>query len=220
MVVANSRGIRRARARRVGRCLGATGLDDGWRGAIWLEAPDGTWEDVPAPGRWRSTYLADLAADLDGFVAVGTRVLESDMDPEAGLHVEIEGSAWRSTDLRSWSEVGRLPGADPVRVVVGDGGWVAAGGYAPDGAGGCWHGCAEGLSLWYSPDGIDWEPAVLEPDPAYRLAGIAYSVDAGWLAIATIGFADDDRGTVATWRSTDGRAWSRADEPQGWPAYR
>lgn len=194
---------------------GAANVDDeAWTGAVWLEGAAGTWSAVAGPDGWRNVYLTDLAASRDGYLAAGTRVIDSVEDPAAGLQVQIEGSIWGSPDLQQWTEIAQLPGADPQWAVVGDGGWVLAGGYAPDGATGCWHGCASGVGLWWSGDGNHWEPAVLEPDPSYRLAGLAYEVDTGFIALARLGF-EDERGVVAMWRSVDGRTWARGDDPVG-----
>ncbi len=166
---------------------GATGLDGApFHGAVWLSMGDGTWREVPASRGWSRVYLADLASAPGGYIAAGPRVLDEIMDPTSGLRVTIEGSVWRSADLQHWTEVQRLPGTDPAWVRSGGGTWVVAGGDAPDGAGGCWHGCASGVSIWWSADGERWDAAVEEPDPAYRLAGLAWSKAAGWLAIARV----------------------------------
>ena len=144
------------------------------------------------------TFPVAVTSGSDGgFVAVGRQV----KDPVA----------WTSSDGGAWvlHEVPILGGTDAERmnaVVATSSGYVAGGSAGPEGF-------ERHARFWTSPDGVAWQP-VPDDEDAFADAEVTSmtTYQDGIAAVGVLGDAQHHTGAVA-WTSTDGRTWTRMDEP-------
>ncbi len=168
------------------------------RPAAWSSVDGRTWQALPAsafagaadrePGA-----LADVAAGVGGFVAVGSEV-------GADGH---RAAAWYSTDGLSWTRSPSDLGGDSAGAVVPhDTGYVASGWSPGD------DGDARTL-FWTSPDGQTWTAA---PD-AVDLHGVASdpAMAAAQQHLVAIGYPAHQWAVIdpLVWTSQDGVTWQR-----------
>ncbi|HEY7523814.1 MAG TPA: hypothetical protein VH720_09200, partial [Candidatus Limnocylindrales bacterium] len=66
--------------------------------------------------------------------------------------------------------------------------------------------------FWRSADGSSWEPAADDPGFADGEVTAILAVPTGYLALGRLGTGQRSTGSAA-WRSSDGRAWERIDDP-------
>jgi len=180
------------------------------RPRLWLSRDGGeTWESVDGgPGgpldRTGEESVTGIAALGEGFVAVGTRTVESNQD----------GVAWWSPDGREWEEVEAPTLGGPGRqalntVAVTPDGIVVAGGFASDQNG-------QGQpTIWRSADGRTWG------DPSTPLEVNDRLSTARDLAVRSVTSAPQgliaaggNESRPALWHSTDaGASWSALPNP-------
>ena len=99
-----------------------------YQGSVSISSDGATWTAHPNPQTFDNTGLAGIATDGNGFVIVGSNLLES------GTR---DGAAWTSSDGMSWtagSDDGSFKGALLQAVAHGAGGYVAVGSVGGDGA--------------------------------------------------------------------------------------
>ena len=169
-----------------------------WTPAAWTSADGATWS-IHAMGTTGFTFAVAVANGDDGtIVAVG----RSGQAP----------AAWTSRDGIAWQphRVAALgPGnvAERMTTVVATGhGFLAGGSVGPELF-------DRHARFWTSADGGEWQP--IPDDPAAfadaEVRAIAPLGD-GLVAVGVVGTAQAPTGAVA-WTSTDGRSWSRVDDP-------
>ena len=156
------------------------------RSRVFRSEDGETWTEAPEADVLDSAGLAGVAADTEGYAAVG-RVLR-----DGG---GTDGGAWTSADGLTWKKAkddGSFQGALLQSVVRGPQGFVAVGAVGADGA------------VWTSVDGTAW---VRVPDngtfTAKPLVEIATN-GAGYLVIGR------DAAGGAAWTSSDGASWRSA----------
>lgn len=123
------------------------------RPRLWFSADGESWKSVDggADGPFDETgeeAVRDITAVGSGFVAVGSRTLDTQQD----------GLAWYSPDGETWEAVSvptmSGPGRQDVRAVVATDGAVVAGGFSDDANG-------QGQpTIWRSADGRAWEAPI------------------------------------------------------------
>ena len=153
---------------------------------------------------WAATEFDGAQAIASGhgrYVAVGS------------LGSPAQAAAWTSTDGLTWdaATVGDLPiGSAMTDVIATEDGFVAFGveSEVDDRIG-------KRVHAWSSPDGLDWQSAVVEaPSKSGFQVALNHLADgpAGQLALGT--FIGQDRGGQRLWRSADGLTWERAKLPK------
>ncbi|HEY8523410.1 MAG TPA: hypothetical protein VIL48_00505 [Acidimicrobiales bacterium] len=180
------------------------------RPRLWFSEDGENWEVVDGGpgGPFDATgqeSLRDITPFDDGFVAVGSRNLDSEQD----------GIAWFSPDGREWSQVdaptlGGDGSRQSVQTVTVSNGVVVAGGYTSDLAG-------QGTPVvWRSRDGREWgrpsAPLPLHDDTRSAAADMSVRTlavdEAGMVAAG----GSDWRPTL--WRSVDnGQTWTLLPNP-------
>jgi len=152
-----------------------------YQGFVYVSSDATTWTEPPTSGTFDQTGLTGIAADGNGFVIVGSKLLPT------GLR---DGAAWLSGDAKTWtvaSDDGSFKGALLQAIARGSGGYVAVGSIGADGA------------TWTSSDGKTWARSDGGAFKNSPLADVA-SAGAGYIAIG--------RGpTGSAWTSADGKAW-------------
>ncbi len=159
----------------------------GYVGRIWRSADALDWRFIESP-LLRDLELVDVAAGVDGFVAIGTRnVANSIDDPVTSILTSTDGGAWIEADA--------IAGAWAADVAVGPQGFLIIVQSA----------LGDTTSLLMSPDGSSWTqvPAGDVAAGAW-ISGVAWANDS-WLAAGSVG------ARAAVWRSSDGTTW--AEEP-------
>ena len=153
---------------------------------------------------WAATELDGTQAIASGqgrYVAVGSTGFPA------------QAAAWTSTDGLTWHETTLavpLVGSAMTDVVATDDGFVAFGVES-----GVYDGAAERAHAWYSPDGLEWQEAVVKKPAKGGLQLIPKDlVDgrAGQLALGT--FIAQDLGGQRMWRTADGLTWEQAKLPK------
>jgi hypothetical protein len=118
----------------------------------------------------------------------------------------------------SWRKIGEAPNADGLTAIVGsDAGYVGLGFGAPT------------PGIWFSPNGVTWQPVALpmDPDRPVLPANVSGLASSGTQVLALGGFAHapcqggGDQGgdppcmlSPITWLTDDGMTWRRSD---AWP---
>ena len=174
---------------------------DGGIGSIWFSADGLDWQRVPhddvlfgVPGEVPNTMILDVAADDEGFLAVGVRFTEP-----------RERIVWSSADGLGW-ERNEGPGLDAAAVAATDLGWLVVGSVDSQG------------SIWSSPDGLSWESAAstaLTSD-THNLAVRDLANDGERLVAVGDSSARDyreDRPVI--WVSDSGAEWERVGDGTG-----
>jgi len=159
-------------------------------GAAWWSADGNAWSlDKPALGG--ISMLASVAADGNGYVAVGR------WGDRAG--------AWRSPDGRSWTQFPDTGGiATPHLRLASVTRWK--GGFAGAGYVGAEFGEADAAFLT-SLDGRTWTLAATTPETRSARAVSVAAAGPGLVAVGSTG--PGANGPAAIWTSADGIAWAR-----------
>ena len=169
-----------------------------WTPVAWT-SPDGTTWSIHAMGLTDFTFPVAAAVGTDGtVVAVG----RSGQLPVAWT--SADGIAWQRHPVAVLADDSV---AERMTTVVATGhGYLAGGSVGPELF-------ERHARFWSSSDGIDWKPVA--DDPAAfanaEVRAIAASGD-GFVAVGVVGTAQQPSAAVA-WTSTDGRTWSRVDDP-------
>lgn len=168
-------------------------------GEEWTSVDGGAGGPLDATGE---ESLRDIAAVGAGFVAVGSRTVESEQD----------GVVWYSPDGETWEEVeaptlGGDGRQDVMTVTVVDGA-VVAGGYATDGRG-------QGQPMiWRSADGVSWGERKRLEMPSGRAAASDQAVRSITAAPQGLIAAGGSDWRPAVWHSTDaGVTWNTLPNP-------
>ncbi len=188
---------------------GETFIEDVGRRAVVLRSTDGV-EWLPSPIEPASeTFIQDVAAFGDGWVAVGAM---GEGEPESG-------AAWRSVDGESWLQAPAIDSWSTPRRSV----WVEAVAVRPEGdlvATG--PGVDGQIVAWRSADGLAWEPVAMpveDPDlggtyePADIAAGTDRTVIVGSYPDVGYPYEGLRRWSAAVWTSP---APPDAGEPEEW----
>lgn len=166
------------------------GRDDG-PSSLWL-SPDGlAWRPVHAltSTDTTSTFITDIAAGDDGFVAVGEAGIRNGDSAFFAL-ASADGSTWFRSEKPFPAERSSV---GPAFVAAIGGDWVATLG-----------GGRTKARFWRSPDGLQWERAgVLEHPPA---GSSPVLVSAGGQLFYSAW--DVPVGEPGGWTSTDGTTWT------------
>ncbi|MBI3750340.1 MAG: hypothetical protein HY263_01625 [Chloroflexi bacterium] len=201
--------------------VGFVGIDGTWRADAWSSTDGRTWAVHPIDeASW--TFAVAIAVAPDGtFVAVGRK--------------DREAAAWRSPDGIAWTPatVGSLEATEgdatgsgttssatgsaaPTRpldqaermttIVSTDRGLVAGGSVGPELG-------DRHARLWRSADGLAWQPVPDDPGAfaGAEVAAIEWTAT-GYVALGRLGTGGRATGSIA-WRSSDGLAWTRVDDP-------
>jgi len=168
------------------------------RPAAWTSVDGRIWQALPASAfvgaqEREPGALADVAAGVGGFVAVGSEV-------GAGGH---RAAAWHSTDGLSWTRSPSDLGGDSAGAVVPrDTGYVASGWSPGD------DGDARAM-FWSSPDGQTWTAAPDDSD----LHGVASdpAIAATQQHLVAVGYPAHQWAVTdpLVWTSQDGVTWQR-----------
>ena len=152
---------------------------------------------------WAATEFDGMQAIASGhgrYVAVGS------------LGSPAQAAAWTSTDGLNWNATtvaASLIGADMTDVVATEDGFVALGVASEDA-----DAIGERVLAWASPDGLEWQSAVVRvPTKSGFEVAVTRVADGpdGLLALGT--FIGQGRGGQRLWRSADGLKWERAKLP-------
>ncbi len=220
---------RSGEAWQVGTLTGSPGMSGvaaggpGWvgvGGGAWTSSDGRSWtpatvEGVAAcPGPARCPGMAEVAAGVGGFVAIGEELTEA----------RHSGMVWQSPDGRDWRIVGSGPMFDlgpciegcttMTDVAGGPNGFVAIGARVVQTRPGKVEGVRVDDLAWFSPDGLTWEPVSADPfvvaGSSVELAGIA-SGPAGFAIAGSITKTGGAEGSERPmfWTSADGRTWTR-----------
>jgi hypothetical protein len=170
----------------------------GWRPAAWTSPDAQTWT-LASMGTTEFTFPVSMAVGPDGtVVAVG----RSGSAPMAWT--SLDGRIWASHDV---SVLGRDGVAERMTTVIATPDGFLAGGSAGPELG------DRHARFWRSPDGVDWRPVPDDPTTFADAEVRAITrLGDGYVAVGTAGNVQDVTGSVA-WRSPDGVAWTRIDDP-------
>ena len=185
-------------------------------GVTWTEIASTDATEVGGPAaEGPQTGMNDIAAGVDGFVAIGY----AGVGGGGGLRAAV----WHTTDGTEWDRIADVPAFDnarPVSVARTARGWIIGGAvFEPDGP---------RAALWSSADGHAW--VRVSDDPGMAIGGYLETLTeplAGGIrdlavrgdTVVAVGSSCDAQGTgcvPAVWTSVDGRSWEREpDVPDG-----
>ncbi len=162
------------------------------------------WELVHAVSAGTGASIRAAAAGEDGFVVA------AQVDPDQPMLILASG------DGRNWFEAPEQPSFtdDDVVITVAPIGpdWVAAGWRSVSGP-------STGIDLWYSVDGLHWEPSGDIPPPegveplGTRAMYPSHMISISGILFLSGAYAAEGSETrpLAVWTSADGRAWEQLD---------
>lgn len=170
-----------------------------WHPTAWTSDDGSTWTLRPVEDT-AFTFPVALARSAAGtLVAVG----RSGSEPVAWT--SPDGVTWTRRDVPTLGTDGTAERM--TTIAAGASGFVAGGSVGPELF-------DRHARFWTSPDGEAWSPV---PDDGAAFAdsevrSIAPLADGSLVAIGVVGSVQEPTGAVA-WRSTDGRSWTRVDDP-------
>jgi hypothetical protein len=175
---------------------GASTQMAGSRGmAVWRSTDGNAWERVPSSPALRGDAVpSHLVAGAASFIASGFVIPgHADVSP-----------VWESADGRTWQRIRTLQATAATVVGAGDAGWIA---------GGIAAGAEAAPGLWWSPDGVEWRRAVVQPAFLGTAAPVTIArIAGGWLAMGT-DRSLEDQPRIVLWASTDGQTWQQLQVP-------
>jgi hypothetical protein len=169
-----------------------------WHPTAWTSEDGSSWTLRPMEST-PFTFPVALARGADGtLVAVGRS------GPRPVAWTSTDGAIWTRHDVPVLD-----PAGDPERVTAiaaGPAGFVAGGSTGPELS-------DRHARFWTSADAATWTPVADDPS-AFANAEVRAIVvlDGGFVAVGLVGSVQDPTGAVA-WTSSDGRAWTRIDDP-------
>jgi hypothetical protein len=155
-------------------------------GTIWYSPDGAAWKRADIPP---VDFFDAIVGGANGFVALGVADMDSEVGSRTTILHSVDGQTWTESDFRD----ARTNGA-PEQLLAWRDGYVAVG------LGGA----------WFSPDGVDWSPAVNESELRDAwLHGVATDGD----VLVAVG----ERGqfpatTPSSWTSLNGKRWKLAGD--------
>ena len=152
---------------------------------------------------WAATELDGAHAIASGhgrYVAVGSTGLPG------------EAAAWTSTDGLGWEEATVTdppPDSAMLDVIATEDGFVATGLASMVSERQGAH-----LVAWHSPDGLEWQEAVVKGQAKSGSQTAIYGLADGPGGTLALGFRGDSIGTQRLWRTDDGLTWEPTELPE------